>query len=329
MSEFGRRFEIDALLDSNFKWLDELLQLSKPSGVGSDDPSYPPLRMAVRTNYLNFYFNGQSIAQVRFDRNNDPYMKTHGKYLLSKVELEARTKDEKDQFHGQLKGGDDFFQIEGRPPIPYNGIKDLILRSIKYSGDEKRFVEELVRHNSNIIDLEMAIPCPGLVKDGVKGRDVALRLDAVALEEVRDGIKVVFWEAKLHSDSRCRSGKDKEPEVVKQLSRYREFTENPNRQTEVVAAYMETAKVLSAIYGSKLNANISRLAEIAKTDQRAGSVSVDSEPRLIIDSREIEASPYKRSKVIWDEHVSKLEKRNVKFELVKDDSALSVISRNG
>jgi hypothetical protein len=105
----------------------------------------------------------------------------------------------------------------------------------------------------SIIDLEMGLP--SLVESilGADGRrrrpgtedSGPPRVDVVSVEKTTSGPRIVFWEVKLVSDSRLVSRSD--PEVVRQVQKYREFFSDPGREKDVQDGYVKTCVVLTAL----------------------------------------------------------------------------------
>jgi hypothetical protein len=170
MTIFNRKFPVnrlsDAVLGEN-TWLCDLLRYWRPpgDGIGNDlgrqqapqtagqseeDPKC--LRLAVRKGYLNFYRRGQSVAKVDVDSSEKLRARVHNKYV-----------------YGDGGKGNDyvFLTAAGVPErgtgqlTPYDRITCLdkwISNANAYVGDEKRFVDDVVAWNPNVIDLEMGLP---------------------------------------------------------------------------------------------------------------------------------------------------------------------------
>jgi hypothetical protein len=217
-----------AATSSEPHWFKDLLSLWRPSGHRSGEEG---LRIAIRNGYLNFYRLGQSIARVEY-LSDELVAYVHYKYVLG----------EPLEYSGPLylrlttKG----VFSQGSLVTTYEGLSTLhqwIAAAEKYVGDEKRIVDELVAKNDHVVDLEMALPAWALSTS-------AVRMDLVAIESG----KVVFWEVKTVNDSRIRCKdefeEDKSPEVLKQLSNYRVFLEQPSHIAQVESAYRNTAKLL-------------------------------------------------------------------------------------
>jgi hypothetical protein len=210
-------------------WFKDLLSLWRPSGHPSDADG---LRLAVRNGYLSFYRLGQSIARVEC-ASGELVADVHYKYVLG----------DQPGYAGPVYLRLSTQGIFSRDPLvpAYGGIdtlrKWIACVNEKYAGDEKSIVDQLVEANDHVIDLEMALPAWTVPK-------VAVRMDLVAIEDRQ----VVFWEVKTVNDSRirCRAEftKDKFPEVLDQLSKYRDYLTQPLHVQQVERAYRETAVLL-------------------------------------------------------------------------------------
>lgn len=306
MSTFERKFTLNEHLNGEAStampdWWQELLAGIASSGRVLCDNN--KLRVAVRNNYLNFYHYGQSIAKVRYDRQKQPYAETHVKYVFE---------NENEQNYARLTGDQNKIIHPKNPELKKTYEKgDIFNKWIKesgnYSGEEKTFVEQLVAANANIIDLEMAISGKNEV-----GRSVANRLDLVALEDREGEVKIVFWEAKLASDKRCKS-RDGEPEVLSQIAKYKVFLEDADRQKEIIKAYSKTCKILVELSTlAKTNGNEQELGTlITKIANGDIQLSVDPMPRLIILNDSGES---------WQPHGDKLRAKDVVFQVMEQSA---------
>lgn len=226
-AKFSRGFTgcefAERLLGRGDHWFLDLLALWRPAGEASGDDG---LRLAVRDGYLNFYRCGQSVARVSVVRG-DLRGEVHSKYFSQGA---------------RESGGQDYGRILGTSvnsrydSEPYEGLATLrrwIDRiDTDYAGIEKRLVDDLVKENDNVIDLEMGLPA-------FLGRKSPVRMDLVTLEEGR----VVFWEAKCAGDSRIRS-RGPLPEVIEQLKSYSSFLQQDIHCLRIADAYRDAARVI-------------------------------------------------------------------------------------
>lgn len=281
MSVFGRHFRIEAIDDSVLEknaWFRDLISSWLPAGDAlqriekKDDAG--SLRVAVRNKYLNFYHCGQSLAKVSFGANGALQASIHNKYIYGKAGS--------GQAYVRLTS-EGLIDPTTREARPYGGPKELrdwLGNAKRYVGDEKLFVDRAVAQNANTIDLEMALPA-----FGPEDR-TAPRMDLVVLENDGHESTIVFWEAKLISDSRIRCKGDAAPEVNDQLEKYSLWLEYPGHIDCVTRAYQNTCRVLLALHkvAKRLNPNISELgpaiASVGSADGR--TPKLDPQPRLLI-----------------------------------------------
>lgn len=278
---FTRKFDLKQLPKENPEWWQDLLQRLKPAG---GDLGKYGLRLAVRENYLNFYHRGQAIAKVGFNQQKELYSQLHIKYVFPDAET---------QKYVRLTGNQpNIISLENENEcVTYQGsntLEDWIDRATEYDGDEKNFVEAVTAKNDNIIDMEMGLPGSGY------------RIDLVSLER-RDGLAhIVFWEAKLTTDSRCRTNSEN-PEVLEQLERYREFLSDTHRQKQLIEAYVTACEVIVEVAKLAGLAEVSVapiIRDVAKGDL---SLAIDREPRLLIYYNESEDKNKS-----WSRHEEKL-----------------------
>jgi hypothetical protein len=296
---FARKFALNQLPEENPEWWKDLLQRLKPAGEELGDYG---LRLAVRENYLNFYHKGQAVAKVGFNQKRELYLELHIKYVFP---------DAKTQKYVRLTGNESNIinpenENDSTDYLGSSTLNDWTDRASKYEGDEKNFVEDIIAANDNVIDMEMGLPGSGY------------RIDLVSLERHDDNsAHVVFWEAKLTTDKRCRTNSDS-PEVLKQLQRYRAFLTNPDRQQQLKEAYVKACKVhVKVVKKEESVAPIIR--EVAKGTLK---LAIDSEPRLLIYNKDSEPKPNS-----WLRHQGKLRKNDVKMQIMTVNSCYKLQSK--
>ena len=198
VSEDGLRALENALNSSDGHWWRDLLSLWHPSGQSTGDHG---LRLAIRNGYMNFYRRGQSIARVSFNRQGEPVLSVHAKYILPKTDRSAV----KGQEYVTLTTTS-LIRRDGHPELPYEGLKTLKrwVQSVDddYGGEEKRIVDELlgVPANDGVIDLEMGLPA-------WRAKGTASRMDLVSINRVGGQLTVFFGEVKRVTDGRLRCRK--------------------------------------------------------------------------------------------------------------------------
>lgn len=240
--------------------LRHLLAFWVPAGTNSRDGQ--GLRLAIRDNYVNFYAQGQSLAQVKFHQREDKFtVRVHKEYC------------------GPDSNVTDYVSVDlgtSAAALELWRTKALKRESKK---SEKVFVDALVAANETAIDMEMAFP--GAVND--KGKKVAPRADLVLLEPCAGGHRVVFWEAKLSTNPEARAKGDAEPEVVRQLKKYRDWFSDA-RQSEVIAAYRNACTLYVQFHRlAKMDAPLAEAITAVAAGE--GGLWVDPVVRLVIDDR--------------------------------------------
>jgi hypothetical protein len=283
MTAFARSFPLQRLPEPLPAWFADLLRAVAPAGSTARAGAGEHLRLAIRDNYLSFYLAGQSLALVRFDRAGQLVADIHHKYVHSGAVGQA---------HVTL--GPSGYPDATRALQPYASalLPTWMAAARRHTGEEKAFVDALLAANANVVDLEMALPA----YDGAPAGPVAPRMDLVALEPVPGTVdhRIVFWEAKRVTDTRCRCRGDAAPEVVAQLATYTTWLAHGDHRATVAAAYQQCCRQLVALHAlaGTLRDDVPPLgaAIVAVAAPDAPLPLVDDEPRLIIDDRERNAS---------------------------------------
>ncbi len=289
MNDFFRRFPIerltDAVLEENV-WFTDLLKRWRPAGDATSSRAgnaeselardhvgnkgeCQHLRVAFRDGYMNFYCSGQSIAKVKFVRS-ELRAKIHEKYLYGTKTGERYIELTSRGFPGHGTG-----QL-----VAYEGMQEWISNASNKTGPEKRFVDLIVSHNHDVIDLEMGLPA-------YSAQRRAPRIDLLALEQHSEGKwQIVSWEVKLVGDGRARCDGDELPEVVDQLKDYIEWLSDDDRAESVIVAYKENCRLLVKLHeiALRVRPDIEELGPgitaVAASD--AALPLLDKRPRLLI-----------------------------------------------
>jgi hypothetical protein len=295
MTDFNREFPIDCRGEAVLResgWFSDLLRCWRPAGeaVGAGcrngEVSLLPeckaendlkhLRVAFRDGYMNFYRGGQSIAKVSFLSQKKLQARLHNKYVYGRKEG--------GQAYVTLTSAE-FPEREIGRLVPYSGLDSWISNANEYVGHEKRFVDLIVAHNPNVIDLEMGLPA----YSKAAGKNRAPRMDLVALEAKGGWWQIVFWEAKLVDDGRARCrGSDAPRVVVGQLADYTDWLDDEERKKRVVLAYQETCRMLVRLHAvaryvcPDIQELGSGIREVAAPG--APPLGIDCKPRLVIDN---------------------------------------------
>jgi hypothetical protein len=285
MTVFSRNFPVERLTDAVLKenvWLCDLLRRWHPAGDAIGKPTEQEgvehLRLAIRDGYVNFYRAGQSVANVGFNGGRQLHAKIHNKYVYGK--------DGSGQSYVKLtstglpeRGTQQFIRYDAAR------LGEWVSEASRHSGAEKRFVDLIVGHNRNVIDLEVGLPAYSKIPEERR----APRMDLVALELVDDQWQIVFWEAKLvtNAEARCQGADD--PRVIGQLKKYTDWICHENHRDLVAQEYQRVCRLLVKLHdvARDLPADVADLGPgiLAVAAPRAPLPLIDDKPRLLIDDR--------------------------------------------
>ena len=242
----------------NGQFLDALNQeYDDPSGWWRRIVDDEDLYIGIRENYINVYFDGGSILELRHRKGKGFYGKTHFKYLLN------LTREHKSKDYVKFKNGTfDDVSISD----PYTEIaRDLakIKKAAKgYQGEEKIGVHQISIQAKNVIDVEVQIP-------GFNSR-----LDFAALQEIDGKNEVAFFEAKTYTNGDLRS-KTEHPEVLEQIKRYDSVLSESCG--DIKESYVQVARNINEMRGWNNRRRDNIFSEASK-----GNISVNPEVRLVI-----------------------------------------------
>lgn len=216
------------------------------------------LFIAIRDEYLNVYYKGQSVCRIYY--KNIIRGATHKKYLGI---------NEPGYFYSENgKFLDEKSKINSLEEIIQ--LKDNIN---KYVGKEKdKSYTEIINNEKCILDVEIAFVRPKVVKPLKKSEYEISSIDYVALEyDNNDDPVLVFYEAKHFTNSEIRSRT--EPKVIGQIKRYKQALKD--HKDEIIRSYNLVTKNL-------LDLHILNLRNYKGTDIYMKFLRIDPEPRLII-----------------------------------------------
>ena len=327
MTDFSRKFPIDCLPDvlKENRWFTDLLSRWHPAGdavnirpgdsegVLARDRAgtrggFQHLRVAFRKGYMNFYCGGQSIANVKFGRDG-LQAKIHEKYVYGSKGTGQTCVTLTSNGFPELGSGE---------LVPYNGMQEWISNANGKIGQEKRFVDLIVAHNADVIDLEMGLPA---YSEDPKERR-APRIDLLALEPWEGWWRIASWEAKLVGDGRARCSGNKLPEVVDQLKHYTDWLSDSARAERVAEAYRENCSLLVKLHkiARDIRPDIKELGAgiLAVAASNTRLPLVDKKPRLLIIYDKDDKS------FIENEHLDKLEGAGFPVKTVKSLSDLAL-----
>lgn len=205
MSEFNRGI-------SDNKFINQLAEEANKGSWWADALNDPKLFVAVRHNYLNVYWRGQSLFLVK------PGLRvtTHVKFLV-----DPKLADQVSLAEGKFDIGrllDRGFVSRYEGPATLDKMKRA---AGLFPGSEKTGCHEIILANPQVIDREIAFP--GIISPNNGGPDeMAGLVDLLSLEPDGDTVRLVFWEAKHFTNGDLRARGADVP-VCKQVKRYRQY----------------------------------------------------------------------------------------------------------
>lgn len=217
------------------------------------------LFIAIRNEYLNVYYYGQSICKVTFVKKQIKWM-THKKYLGI-------------DGSGYTDTG-----------VYLDKIEELKKIAKKHGGREKEQVKKNILEDKKraILDVEITFG----KEDGSGKRSIDYleiekesngkrSIDLLAIEKDRSGkIKLVFYEAKLFDNPEIKSIND--PKVYNQIEKYEIVLNDINHKAEILNSYRLVYENIKAL---NLN-NKSNLVQLIGED--IDKLEIDDKPRLMI-----------------------------------------------
>ena len=245
------------------------------------------LFIAIRQEYINVYYSGQSICKLSYSPEKKIKGKTHKKYLG--VEKSGYYHSENGKIlssESVIKDLNELIQIKNN------------VRNGKYIGKEKAKSYELILNkDSQVIDTEATFAKKLNPNSKEKADYEVSSIDYVALEkDVENKIRIVFYEAKHYSNSEIRSTKT--PKVVEQINRYEEALKLHEKEyeQEIVKSYKLVCENLKEL-------NITKNRDLIEcvTDS---NLTIDFQPKLIVFGFDTDSHARKT----WEIHKKKIEK---------------------
>lgn len=228
----------------------------------ADDPQ---LFIAIRDEYLNVYWKGNSLLRLRMEEGA-LIGEAHYKYLL------------------RPDCANPYIPIAGGRPTMgnhadffFNDISEVtaLKRAADvYAGEEKTGVHKIVMSNPNIIDVEIAFS----TTNEKSGARVAQRIDFAALKRDGSAWELVLYEAKAFSNPELRASGEGVP-VLNQIEGYRQFLRTA--KAEITDSYRTVCGNLLALDGvnNRFGSLQNGLKEIAEGRCK---FSVSDDVRLVV-----------------------------------------------
>jgi hypothetical protein len=284
-SNFGRA------LDCAF--ITNLAAEAKNEGWWADVLADPKLVIALRGDYLNVYWQGQSLFCVK-STPSGVKATTHEKYLMdpklaSQVSL--------------TEGVFDITRLRKKGFIErYQGKKTLAEMKTAaglFSGPEKTGCHEIAARNFMVIDVEITFPGKVSMEDGGDDKR-GPRVDLASLETDGDEARLVFWEAKHFSNGELRSAGGPAP-VLHQVKIYEKYLSDNRKSIE--DSYTRVAENLVSISNMGWKRKPSQLINDVGTGKRQLTLGEKPKVGLIIFGFDIG----QKNGAGWKGHLKRLE----------------------
>lgn len=227
----------------------------------------PDLFVAIRTEYLNVYYRGCSLAKIKPDKKKGVVLSTHYKYLLH-PSLD-------DPYVKATAGG--CYALDGLRDRAFirspESISELKRASKPYAGGEKDYVAGMLRKSETVLDVEVALSQDA---EGESETAKAKRLDISALA----GNAIYFFEAKLFSNSELRADTESEAvaAVLHQIETYETLL--TQRQADILHGAKAASQNIKKLHGMRER----RVATATKLLACGDELTVQTKPYLIVGS---------------------------------------------
>ena len=215
------------------RFVAELEVLAEQGGWWAEVLADKNLIIGIRDEYLNVYWQGQSLFKVDW-KNNRVAASTHPKYLLNPDLSEQIPFDAYEAIFGGLPDG-------GLTSIWEQGttLGRLKRAARRYAGAEKRGVHRIAIQSDNLIDVEVA------VTSAEQANRSAPRLDFAIFEPDGASARLIFWEAKTFYNRELKASGKKS--VVQQIARYRRLLSDADLRQQVLKSYQVVASNLVSL----------------------------------------------------------------------------------
>jgi hypothetical protein len=245
------------------------------------------LFIAIRHNYINVYWKGNSLLKLHL--NGDRLVgETHYKYLLRC-----------DKTPPYVCVDDGVVKLPDAPALFLGDLSDmgaLKRAAAAYVGDEKDGVHRIVLSNPNVVDVEVAF---GPEAEGEVPPSTP-RIDFAALRSTSaESVEIVFYEAKLFSNNQLRAKGDTRPPVAKQIDDYTKLL--GEHSDEITRSYRKVCGNLIDLNGvrDRYEASLNTMRRLAAEEI---DLQVNASVWLAVFGFDID----QREGTVWKEHRKKL-----------------------
>lgn len=224
------------------------------------------LIIAIRENYINVYWKGNNLLKLK-QEGNDLVGEIHYKYLL-------RPSSEQPPYIKVINGQTKLDSADKLFIPDFADLTALKRATNAYSSEEKEGVHQIVIHNPNIIDVEIALG----TESKKTGSATTNRIDFAALKFEHSGPEIVFFEAKRFANKELRANGENIP-VLNQLRRYQNLLHDG--QSDLIRSYRKVCGNLASLkgVGNRYAPMLNMMNEIA---ENKCNLSISEDVRLVI-----------------------------------------------
>lgn len=246
-------------------FVEALREAASEEGWWSDVLRDHKLLIAVRDEYLNVYWRGQSLFRVERD-GEKLIATTHPKYLIN-PDLKDGIKLSESNY--------DLSNLLDQAFLRTPDINKMKRAANAFAGEEKRGVHNIVQRNNHVVDVEVALPgAVTLLQDASDDNAKSPserknpRVDVAALQSGDDGsIRIVFWEAKCYKNKELRARDRDAIKVCDQIEIYKAWLRD--HRSEIEESYRKVAD------------NMVALAQLRGVSPHNHLLAIKNDPRLL------------------------------------------------
>jgi hypothetical protein len=276
------------------KFIDQLAEEANKGSWWADVLNDPQLFIAVRNQYLNVYWRGQSLFKV-VSQQSGLKATMHPKFLIDPgVHDEVTLINRKFNVDKLVEGG---IIREYKGPETLEKMKRA---AGLFYGPEDSGCHDIILHNPHLIDREIGFSDTVTASGGEPNKETNL-IDLLTLESDGDVVRLVFWEAKHFSNAELRPVGPIIP-VCEQIKRYRNCISRHRNEIEV--CYRRVAENLAAMQKLGWKRELSPLVKDVAEGRALTLGRKDEEPKVglvIFDFTSLE-----RDTDIWQAHLAGL-----------------------
>ena len=223
------------------------------------------LFLAIRDNFVNFYYRGCSLLKLEWKPNTEHKVvgQIHYKYLL---------RPSMSTEYIRVRGGRPVYSRETVGMfLDCLDVKELKKSVRRYAEAEKSGVHDIIMcgKNDNVLDVEIAFRVGSATK----------RIDIATLQETEQGPTLKFFEAKHFKNKELKATEDAKPKVINQLNEYTELLTKYG--SDIIKSYRKVGENLQQLHGfPERNPNLVR--QLERIAEIGNKLTVDCEPKLVV-----------------------------------------------